>query len=75
MISGGFDKAKSCYGCPDRWVKDGHRCHESCKEYLERTRKHEEFLAEVRSQKAPQNDADAFVAHSIRRVIGRRRKR
>lgn len=30
---------KCCKGCPDRWVRDGARCHDTCKRYLAETTK------------------------------------
>ena len=71
-----FDKTKSCYGCPDRWVKDGTSCHGSCEAYLARKRKHEQELAEQRRQKDEQRGADDFMLSSIRRCnrrLGRKR--
>ena len=30
---------KCCKGCPDRWVRDGARCHDTCERYLAETTK------------------------------------
>ena len=47
-----------CNGCTDRWVKDGHRCHSTCKRYA-RWRSEVDAVAELnREERNRTSDAD-----------------
>ena len=74
-MSGGFDKSKSCYGCPDRWVRDGHRCHSTCKEYLARRAKSDAIQAKRREAVLAQRDAENLIAEGIRKTQKRKKLR
>lgn len=40
-----------CYKCEDRFVKDGHRCHETCEKYIEWRAKYDAEKQKIRDIK------------------------
>lgn len=52
--------AKSCYGCPDRFVG----CHSKCPDYLERKRKNEEVREARRKAIDERNFYNAVHSHN-----------
>ena len=49
--------ARSCKGCPDRWVKGTKRCHDTCPDYAERAA----ALREARDREKAIRDVDRYA--------------
>lgn len=68
----------SCKGCPDRWVRDGKRCHDTCEKHLARTAKREAEKAAIReARKSDIESRDYTFARIAHRehIENRRAKR
>lgn len=53
---------KCCYKCPDRWVTDNGRCHDTCEKYQQAQKEWEEVKAKEREGK---NEHAQFLSYRI----------
>ena len=56
-----------CNGCNDRWVKDGHRCHSTCKRYSKWRKEHDDVATYLRNEANKTVDADFLFAQKCMR--------
>ena len=62
-----------CYQCTKRWVKDGHTCHSTCKEYLERCEEQRAKNAKRRAVRDTEQVANDFKFAGIRKSMRHKR--
>lgn len=57
-----------CYNCPDRWVADGRRCHDTCEKYIQAKAEHDRERVEKQSADLKAKDIDQVKFESIARI-------
>lgn len=57
-----------CHNCPDRWVADGRRCHDTCEKYIQAKAENDRERVEKQSAYLKAKDIDQVKFESIARI-------